>query len=43
MTRPVKVYIDWDDWWIGVYRGPRHVYICPVPCVVIRIDRRRSP
>jgi hypothetical protein len=36
----VKVYIDWADWWIGLYRGPHHLYICPVPCLVIRIRRR---
>lgn len=37
----MKVYIDWADWWVGLYRGPRHLYICPVPCLVIRLPRRR--
>ena len=35
------VYIDRNDWWIGVYRGPHHWYICPLPCVVFRF--RRTP
>ncbi len=37
----MNVYIDWDDWWIGLYRGPNHLYICIIPCVVIRINRRQ--
>jgi hypothetical protein len=37
----VKVYIDTADWWIGLYRGPHHYYLCPLPCVVIRWDRYR--
>ena len=39
--RAMKVYIDINDWWIGLYRGPNHYYLCPVPCVVIRWDRHR--
>lgn len=31
-----KLYRDSDDWWIGVYFGPNHVYICPLPTLVIR-------
>ena len=38
----VKVYIDTNDWWIGVYRGPNHWYICPLPCIVIRLNRGGS-
>jgi hypothetical protein len=36
----VKVYIDRNDWWVGVYRGPDHWYVCPLPCVVLRFARR---
>ena len=35
----VAAYIDLRDWWIGVYVSDRAVYICPLPCVVIRIMR----
>jgi hypothetical protein len=36
----VKVYIDTRDWWVGWYRGTEHHYVCPLPCLVIRLDRR---
>lgn len=36
----MKVYIDTNDWWIGYYRGDTHHYVCPLPCVVIRWNRR---
>ncbi len=40
----VDVYVDWRDWWIGVYRGPDATYICAVPCLVIRVGKiDRSP
>ena len=39
----MKIYIDFSDWWIGVYRGPNHWYACPLPCLVIRWNRRRKP
>lgn len=35
----MKVYIDTADWWVGLYRGPNHYYVCPVPCLVIRWPR----
>lgn len=35
----VKVYFDSNDWWIGLYRGPNHIYVCPVPTLVIRWRR----
>lgn len=36
-----RVRIGWEprDLWVGVYRGPDAVYICPLPCVVIRVRR----
>jgi hypothetical protein len=36
----VKVYIEPNDWWIGYYRGDSHHYVCPLPCIVIRWDRK---
>jgi hypothetical protein len=36
----VKVYFDFNDWWVGYYRGPNHHYVCPLPTVVVRWKRR---
>lgn len=36
------IYIDPNDWWIGVYRGPNHWYVCLVPCVVIRLRNKNA-
>lgn len=33
------VYFDFRDWWIGVYLGANHIYLCPLPCVVFRFNR----
>ena len=38
----MRIYIDRADWWIGVYLGPNHVYVCPLPCVVFRFGRRKN-
>ena len=34
------IYRDTADWWVGLYRGPHHLYVCPVPTVVIKIRRK---
>jgi hypothetical protein len=34
------VYRDKADWWVGVYFGPNHVYICPLPTLVLRFDNQ---
>jgi len=36
----MKIYIDTRYWWVGWYRGPEHHYICLLPCIVIRADRK---
>jgi hypothetical protein len=38
MTR-IRVFFAWYDLWVGVFidRPKRVVYICPLPCLVIRI------
>ena len=35
----VRVFVAWYDLWIGVYvdKARRRVYICLLPCVVVRI------
>lgn len=39
MSDRIKVYFDFNDWWVGYYRGPNHHYVCPLPTVVIRWAR----
>lgn len=36
----VQLYIEPRDIWIGVYVAPNAIYVCPLPLVVIRWDRR---
>jgi hypothetical protein len=38
----MKIYIDTHDWWIGWYRGETHHYLCLLPTVVIRLNRRHG-
>jgi hypothetical protein len=35
----MKVYFDFNDWWIGYYRGSSYHFICPLPTLVIRWKR----
>lgn len=35
----VRVYLDARDWWIGLYVGPHHLSLCPLPTLVIRLRR----
>lgn len=39
----VRVRFRWYDLWIGAYwdRNWKHLYICPLPCIVIEIWRPR--
>jgi hypothetical protein len=36
----MKVYFDFRDWWIGYYKGDSHHYVCLLPTLVIRWDRK---
>lgn len=36
----MKVYFDFHDWWLGYYRGPNHHYVCVLPTVVLRWNRK---
>lgn len=38
----VQLYIEPRDIWVGVYVGPDAVYVCPLPLVVVKVDRRRQ-
>lgn len=35
----MRIYFDFNDWWVGYYRGPNHHYVCPLPTVVISWSR----
>ncbi len=37
----LQVYLDTQDWWIGLYRpDDRHAaYVCPLPTLVLRWER----
>lgn len=37
--RKTDLYIDTRDWWVGIFLDKDYLYICLVPCVVIRIIR----
>jgi hypothetical protein len=36
----LTVYLEPRDAWIGAYIDPKAIYICPLPFVVLRWDRR---
>lgn len=38
----VVAYIQPCDLWVGAYIAEDYVYVCPLPIVVVRIDRRWS-
>lgn len=37
---PVSVYLEPYDLWIGAYIANDAIYICLLPCIVIRIARQ---
>jgi len=41
----VSLSFAWYDLWIGAYwsRSDRVLYICPLPCLLVRIARRKEP
>lgn len=47
-TRPlrpfVRVFLAWYDMWVGAYwsRRSRILYVCPLPCLVVRLDFRKA-
>lgn len=39
----VSVYPLWRDVWVGAYLAPGQiVYLCPLPCLVVRVDVRSA-
>lgn len=36
----MKIYFDFNDWWIGYYRGSTYHFVCPLPTIVICWPRR---
>jgi hypothetical protein len=38
----MKIYFDFNDWWVGYYRGENYHFICPLPTLVIRRERDTS-
>lgn len=38
----VALYIEPRDVWVGCYISPDAVYVCPVPCCVIRWTRKEA-
>lgn len=36
----MRVYFDFNDWWVGYYRGAHRHFVCLVPTLVISWPRR---
>lgn len=36
----LSVYVEPRDIWVGVYVAPAAVYVCPLPLLVVKWDRR---
>ncbi len=36
----VQLYLEPRDLWIGVFVDPEVLYVCPLPCVVVRWTRK---
>ena len=34
-----QIYIEPRDWWVGLYISDVALYVCPLPCIVIKIWR----
>lgn len=37
-----RIYFDFNDWWIGYYRGPNHHYICVLPTLVLCVPNKNE-
>jgi hypothetical protein len=38
----LKIYLEPRDLWIGAYVAENYVYVCPLPCYVLRWERAAS-
>lgn len=36
-----QLYLEPRDWWVGAYIAPDAVYVCPLPCVVLKFWRKQ--
>ncbi len=36
----MKLIFEPRDLWVGVYLGSEHIYVCPLPCIVLRFPRK---
>lgn len=36
----MKIYFDFNDWWIGYYRGEHYHFVLLLPTLVLRFPRR---
>ena len=41
LTDRIRIYLEPRDLWVGLYVSPRHLYWCPLPCLVVRWTRKR--
>jgi len=37
--RRVSIGVEPRDFWVGVFVAPDAVYVCPLPCLVVRLAR----
>jgi len=42
-VKRLRVYLEPRDAWIGAYVAEKAVYVCPLPFVVIRWERKAKP
>jgi len=35
----LSIYFEPRDVWIGMYVAPSTIYVCPIPCLVLRWTR----
>jgi hypothetical protein len=38
----LSAYIEPRDIWVGVYVAPNAVYVCPLPLLVLKWERRQA-
>jgi hypothetical protein len=41
----ISLFFAWYDAWVGMFydRKKKVLYVCPLPCCVLKIERRPSP
>lgn len=42
MRRRWRLRIDTRDLWVGAFVDTDYLYLCPLPCVVLRVERRAT-